>query len=99
MSEKLQNHERPAISLEEKVLVLRKIFEGNPVKITHTNNSSLKDMDGVCKTFHITENGIDMELVNGVRIGFFPETITENSVECSMAPSLIAGTRKIELAQ
>lgn len=84
---------------EEVLQELERTFVGKPVKVTHTGNSSLHDIAGICKAFHMTESGIDMELDDGQRIGFYPDTMTDNSVESNMSHAMIAGKRKIELAE
>lgn len=86
--------ERPPIDLDK--LIDR--FAGRPVAITHSGNSALRDGTGICKTFHLSEGGVDMETVSGNRWGFIPDTLTETSVEGNMAKH-IAGRRKISHVQ
>lgn len=88
------------VSTLEKIKTLWRLqgmFKGKTIAITHEGNESLKNTEGVCKTIHLTEYGMDIELEDGSRWGFYPENITERFVECSLVPSMIAGRRKIEL--
>lgn len=75
---------------------LNRRFAGKPVTITHTGNSVLRDGTGICKAFHRTDGGVDMEAVCGNRWGFVPDTLTETSVEGNVARH-VAGRRKIAL--
>jgi hypothetical protein len=83
-----------------KVKRLIRIFAGKSIQITHKGNSTLLKCDeiGICKTFHNTLDSpsIDIELTNGNRFGFIPDTITKNMAEGKVA-TWIAGRRKIQL--
>lgn len=70
---------------------------GKPVRITNEGNSSLKDVEGICRDFHLTESGgVDIELEDGSRHGFLPEKASRQCIEGPLAP-MTAGRLKIEL--
>lgn len=77
---------------------LKDLFEGKRVRISHPDRR-IATAEGRCKTVHPikgSENNFDLELTNGHRYGFIPETVTEFSVEGKIG-NLIVGHRKIEL--
>ncbi|MDD1779188.1 MAG: hypothetical protein LUQ65_13555 [Candidatus Helarchaeota archaeon] len=79
------------------LLQLKGLFEGKRVLITHKMNFLLSRV-GICKTVHERPDGsyFYLELEEGVRYGFFPEVVTDNSVEGPLK-SLCSGRRRIEV--
>jgi hypothetical protein len=76
------------------VAFLNRQFQGEIVHITHRGNDELRDTIGVCRKFHHTAVGVDMELMNGVRYGFMPEFVHSTLVEGGIGPGL-AGRRAV----
>lgn len=80
---------------------LNRLFSGMRVAVTSTSSdgrnlrANKKDY-GICKMFHKTESGVDIELKNESRYGLTPELLTENSVEGEVS-CLIALRRRVDL--
>ncbi len=74
---------------------LNALFAHKRVRITHVGNSNLLDGEGVCKEFHATGSGVDIELTNGARRGFIPDSLTSTTVEGYLG--VTAGRRKVEV--
>jgi hypothetical protein len=61
---------------------LNKKFVGKNVKITHTGPLTHRVFSGVCKKFIDKGRGnYELVLTNGEGYGFYPDKVTDNSVE------------------
>ncbi len=84
------------ITSTDTIAEMNELFVGRKVRISHEGNPRLEDGEGICKQFHVTESGVDIELIDGRRWGFVPENLTPLWTEGPVG-GFIAGRRKIEL--
>ncbi|MFA5993431.1 MAG: hypothetical protein WC823_00565 [Parcubacteria group bacterium] len=81
------------------LLQLIELFAGKAICITHID-SNQSPSKGICKTAHAVSPGqreyFDIELKNGIRFGFVPDTVDATSAEGGMG-SHIRGRRRFEL--
>lgn len=86
------------VTLEKTFLMklLVPLFVDKQVKITHTGNCVSADKSGICKAFHLTKTGFDMELRDGSRWSLIPDIITMRSVE-GTSPGVSSCRREIAL--
>lgn len=102
-STETREHTKPLATGEvvyEKPMILQLIdlFAGKPIYIKHID-SNQKSSQGICKTVHAVPHGqrehFDIELRNGNRYGFVPDTVDAISAEGGM--DSVKGRRRFEI--
>lgn len=79
---------------------LTALFNGRSIRITSTNERA-RAFTGVCKMVRATpgeKNRFEVELENGQRFGFVPDTVTSDWAEGEMR-AFAGGRLKIQLIQ